>query len=104
MEVLLTIIAIVAIIAFFVLYSAFAWGYVLFKFWYWFLLPVFPNVPHIYFLQAVGLMFVIGLFKNQVQQQGVKKELRDDSGLSSTTQVFINPIITLLCGLLIHSI
>lgn len=51
-----------------IIYDAFAWGYVLYKLYYWFALPVFPNLPHISFFQAVGLFFIILLFKIGIKQ------------------------------------
>lgn len=45
------------------LYNAFSWGWVLLKFWYWFLLPVFPMLPHIGISAAIGLALCLTLFK-----------------------------------------
>ena len=60
------IVLFVVVFALALAYSALSWGFVLYKFWYWFLLPVFTTAPAITFIQAVGLMMVIGLFHNQV--------------------------------------
>lgn len=56
-----SVVGIMMIIA--TIYGAFAWGFLLYKFWYWFILPVFPALTHITFYQAVGLWFFISLFK-----------------------------------------
>ncbi|HII95297.1 MAG TPA: hypothetical protein HA367_06150 [Candidatus Methanofastidiosum sp.] len=55
------IIAII-IVGLLLVYTSFSWGLVLFKFWGWFVLPVFENLPVLTFYQAIGLMLVIGLF------------------------------------------
>ncbi len=47
-------------------YNAFAWGWVAYKFWYWFLIPVFPMVPHVTFVQVVGLLFFTVFFKSNL--------------------------------------
>lgn len=46
------------------LYSSFAWGFVFFKLFSWFVLPVFSTLPAVTFHQSVGLMFFVGLFKS----------------------------------------
>lgn len=47
-----------------IVYGSFSWGFVLYKSWYWFILPVFPALPHITFLQAVGLNLFTIFFKS----------------------------------------
>lgn len=49
-------------------YGAFSWGFVLYKFWQWFLLPVFPTLLHISISQGVGLMIVVELFDKNLPQ------------------------------------
>lgn len=68
-------ILIVGLIVVLFLYDALAWGLVLFKFWGWFVLPVFVALPALTFVEALGLMFVIGLFKNH-SSQIIKKQYR----------------------------
>ena len=98
-EALLTIffsvLAVAGIIIFFLAYDALAWGLVCYKFWYWFVLPVFPTLPQIVFWQAVGLMFFIALFKNTAHQI-VKKEYCDSTAQIITT--FIIPWVALATG------
>jgi hypothetical protein len=95
MEVILGIILAIIFIAGALVYSAFSWGLVVWKFWYWFLLPVFPAAPAITFVQAVGLMFLISL-THQAETQVLKKEYKEE-----WTAVFgavIAPWLTLLIG------
>lgn len=61
-----------------IIYSAISWGLVLYKFWYWFILPVFTTLPTIGFMEAVGLMMFFNLLKQQ-NQQVINKLFRDDS-------------------------
>lgn len=74
---LLGAIIVIAIILGLFLYDTLSWGLVLFKFWGWFVLPVFVTLPALTFVQAIGLMFVIGLFKNH-KSQIIKKQYKDE--------------------------
>lgn len=76
MEVVITLIGVIILIEILILYGGFSWGYVLFKFWTWFLIPVFPNLIHITYYQAIGIMLVISLFKNKYLE-GIKNEYKD---------------------------
>ncbi len=73
---LLGAIIVIAIVLGLFLYDTLSWGLVLFKFWGWFVLPVFVTLPALTFVQAIGLMFVIGLFKNH-KTQFIKKQYKD---------------------------
>jgi hypothetical protein len=95
MEVLfLGIFVVIGLFAVLFLYSAFSWGLVMFKFWNWFILPVFVGLPAITFIQAVGLMFFMTLFKNHDMPR-IKKELLSNDG---TTMSLITPWIVLFLG------
>lgn len=97
---------IVAIIIFAVIlglafiYSTLAWGLVLHKFWGWFVLPVFTDLPDITFVEALGLMFVIGLFKG-VMHQSIKKEYRDTN---AEYALLLAPWVSLFFGWLAYAI
>jgi hypothetical protein len=87
------------------LYSSLSWGVVLWCFWDWFLIPVFPTVPELGYWKAVGLMFVIDLFKNQVfhPQPTFKPEfVTDDGKKSQMIATYISPWVVLLVGLFIQ--
>jgi len=76
-------------------WGAFAWGFVLYKFWQWFLLPVFPTLPHISISQAVGLMIVVQLFDKNIPQ------VFDDEFLNTDKKNYfdiISPIIAFVFG------
>lgn len=102
MEALLLIIGaivlMVLVIAGALVYGAFTWGLVVFKFWHWFVLPVFTTVPDINYVQAIGIMMFIGLFHGQ-NYQILKKEYKD----TKTANIFpwIAPWISLGIGYLV---
>jgi len=91
----LAIIFAILIIAGALIYTTLSWGLVVFKFWGWFLLPVFPAAPEITFIQAVGLMFLIGL-THQMDTQVVKKEYKDE--FTAGVGAIIAPWLTLVIG------
>lgn len=62
MEGILIILGTILGLTILVLYGAFSWGFVLYKFWHWFVLPAFVGVPAITIPAAIGLTLVIGLF------------------------------------------
>lgn len=85
MESLLVLLMTLGFALLMVAYVGFSWGFVVWKFWYWFLLPVFPALPAITFIQAVGIMFFISLFKTTPSQT-----LKDDYiNKQITTAMFI---------------
>lgn len=63
MEALLALIGVFGLVAIGIIYSAFAYGFITYKFYCWFLLPVFTSLPHITVSYAIGLSLFIGLFK-----------------------------------------
>lgn len=65
MEILFLILGAIAAIGLLVLYNAFAYGYVVYKFWYWFILAAFPQLPELTLPHAIGLMFFISLFRSR---------------------------------------
>jgi len=99
MEIIAFVIVFIIIIAFAVAYGAMSWGLVMYKFWYWFLLPVFPSLPQINYIQALGLAVFIGLF-HTVQSQVIKEEYKDET--RSMALSLLAPWVTLMLGWLIH--
>ena len=95
------IIVFVIVIGGIFIYSTLSWGLVLYKFWGWFVLPIFVTLPALTFVQALGLMFVISLFKNQTIQS-IKKEYKDES--TTMSLIFLSPWISLFFGWLAYII
>jgi len=92
------IFAIIFIGVFFI-YNTLLWGWVLYNFWNWFVLPVFTTLPEVTFIQALGLMFVIGLFKS-----GSLEKPKEENLNYSTAFLFLSPWITFVFGWLAYSI
>jgi len=100
LEGIIAILGFLGILIVCIAYDALVWGLVGYKFWYWFLIPIFPTLPTILFWQAVGLMFFITLFKSMGQL--VKKEYKDNN--TEALGVIIYPWILLLCGWIAHAL
>lgn len=105
MEILL--IAVFAVLAFTALtvYFSFSYGLVLFKFWYWFLLPVFTTLPHIDFYSAVGLVLFISILKSNKGSNTIKDEYVDNKKKNENIfNLILSPWIILLTGWIIKLI
>lgn len=98
---MLAFLGIVILIAVLFFYDALSWGLVASKYWVWFALPIFPELPELSFGYAVGLMCLAGLFRYK-NTEVIKKEFKD----SSTTNVLmiIYPWLFLFFGWIIKSI
>lgn len=96
MQALLTLIGAIALIGSMLIYTTASWGWLIYKFWYWFLLPVFPQMPHISFAQALGIMMFLTLFKNH-NSEGIKDEYKEDKW-QRTSSILLMPWISLLIG------
>jgi hypothetical protein len=99
METLLVIIGVIVLLLFFLVYGAISWGFVTYKFWYWFILPVFPTLPEIEFWQAVGLMFFISLFKGSGATNDNKTNKEKNTYLGTT---IILPWLLLLLAYIVN--
>ncbi len=84
------------------LYSSLSWGLLCWKFWYWFLLPVFTTLPNIMYLEAVGLMMFISLFKNHNAQPVIKDELAKIKNNVAMVTNFVIPWLMLFMGWFVH--
>ena len=103
MEALIALLGVASLVIGLIVYGSFSWGYVLYKSWYWFLIPVFPQIPHITFYQAVGLMLFIGLFKNHNDDR-LKDEYKDRTKWSRTAISMCGPWLVLMCSWCIYLI
>lgn len=57
----------VTLIALFFIYNIFSWGFVFYKFYNWFILPVFTNLPQITFISAVGISIFTSMLNRNNQ-------------------------------------
>jgi len=97
METIIAAIIFIVFIGIMFVYDALSWGLVMYKFWGWFVLPVFTTLPVLTFVQALGLMFVIGLFKNHITGDNIKDEYKRNKWESALI-LLIFPWITLIFG------
>ncbi len=100
MGILIAFIVIAVVTLFLVLYGSFSWGFVLYKFWYWFILPVFPTLPEITFWHAMGLFLFIGFFRIG-DGQVIKDKYKDGAGTIFGN--LLSPWVLLLVGHIINS-
>ena len=90
---LIGVLGIIALLIGLVLYSTFSWGFVLYKFWAWFLIPIFPNLPQLTIMEAIGLMFMIGLFHAR-NYTSIKKEFKEKT--TEYASMVLSPWIALI--------
>jgi len=95
--VILGLIVIFSIILF---YGVLVQGLLIYKFYYWFLLPVFSDMPHITFAMAMGLSLVISLFKT-TNVNDIKKEYKEEN---TKYVLLLTPWLLLLLGWIIKLI
>jgi hypothetical protein len=98
-KILTIIVGFLGLFAIGLLYGALSWGLVCWKFWYWFLLPVFPQLPQITFLQAIALMMFMGLLRGHPAQI-IKEEYTNQKLFNIIA--YIGPWLTLFVGWLFH--
>jgi hypothetical protein len=100
MEALIGLLGVIVLVFVVVCYSAFSWGFVFFKFWGWFVLPVFTFLPAINFWQALGLILVTNVISRNYSV--MKEELIDEG--KSWFMLVCSPWLTLLIAFVIKSI
>lgn len=86
-----------------IVYNTFAWGFVLFKFWSWFVLPVFTTAPHITLAQAMGLMLVISLFHKNSYMKSSYNNIPVKTDIKWGSWV-LSPWLTFFFGWVIYSL
>ena len=97
----LTIIGIVFLIFGLMVYDAFSWGFVCFKFWYWFILPIFVTLPVLSLYSCIGLMFFISLFKNH---NLISPKQENEDKYTNLTVNLLSPWLILFSGWLIKTL
>lgn len=80
-------------------YSCFAWGFVVSKFYVWFIIPLFPDVPDISVAGFIGIMlFLFALLPKHVNS--IRDEYKN-VGMEWGGSL-LGPWLSLFCGWLIH--
>lgn len=92
-------IGILVLVLLFLLYNAFAWGYVASVFYGWFVLPSFPNLPHFSYIEFIGFVLFMGVLTHK-NPTNIKDEYKDKG--MDTIQLLIGPWVTLFFGWLVH--
>lgn len=100
MEALVAILLVILLLGAIMSYASLSWGWVLYKYWGWFILPVFTDAPTINYWQAVGLMLVIGLFNRSTSI--IKDEYTDNSKMWG--HLILGPWIALFIAWIIRSV
>lgn len=84
-----------------VIYSAWSWGFIAYKFYGWFILSSFNNLPHFTILQCVGFCLIISCLTRQ-SKLIVKDEFRDKK--TEIVMDIIAPWIYLFLGWIIYGV
>ena len=101
MEAILILLGTLVLIPFFILYSSFSWGYVATIISSWFILPIFPQVSELTWIQYAGIMFFINCFVHgSSTANNIKKEYQDEK--NSLIIQLIAPWLTLLGAWILH--
>ena len=103
MEALLAIILLIIIFVIGIFYSTLTWGLVMYKFYHWFILPVFTTLPEINFLQAIGLILFISLFKYQ-RIYNIKDEYVKETPMTQMWIATLSPWLFLIIGWIIYNV
>lgn len=94
-----------------VLYMLLLNGFVIYKFWYWYITLPFNSIA-IDFKQAIGISLLVNIIKSHsfasikyfyTNSLGKEQEVRQDKGVSVYAG-YIAPWLILLIGLIIHKI
>jgi hypothetical protein len=102
LEALAILLGVIALLVIALFYSTLSWGLVLYKFWYWFLLPVFTTLPQVDFYQCAGLFLFISLFKKHSAVANVKDEYTKESTTTVNVINFLMPWLMLGLGYFAH--
>lgn len=103
MEPLLSALGVMLILFVIIIYNAFSWGFVAFKFYGWFILsqPTFATLPHFTITQFVGFILFIGVFTHKSATH-MKDEYKDKN--SEYLSMLLGPWIVLFFGWMIQGL
>lgn len=93
MEALLTLIGTIGVVAILIIYGSLSWGFVSYTLYNWFILPVFPELPHFTVTQFIGF----SLFANTIIRHSsvyIKDEYKEKS--TEYAAMVLNPWLVLL--------
>jgi ABC-type lipoprotein release transport system permease subunit len=88
-------------------YSTAAVGFVISVFWAWFLMPIFPMLPHLTVIQAIGITFLLNAlkpnYKDMTESLSKMGEQDEDAQKKIMVSIFVlifSPWAALLAGFL----
>ncbi len=100
MEILLGCIGLIVLTIVLLFYAPLAWGFVLYKYWYWFLLPIAPEfIIEITYINAVGI-WLMTTFVKHITFKDLKVE--EDDKYKNFITTLTMPWITLGIGWLYY--
>lgn len=95
-----TVFGVIVIFYLIVLYTLFSEGFVALKLWNWFLLPIFPNLPHLIYIQMIGIILAVAAIKpRNTPTYKVDEENRNRNLFFS----LIAPWVALLIAYVVHT-
>jgi hypothetical protein len=95
MGILATIILTVIFVSGVLIYNALSWGYVISVFYGWFILPLYPHLPHFSVLQFISILLFIKAL-NPTTGSFLKEEYYDKSKIWFS--MILAPWLTLFFG------
>lgn len=98
METLITLIGGIGLAAILIIYSSFAWGYIIYVFYNWFVLTSLPDLPHFSITQFIGFSLFLRAIMPTVTTH-IKDEYLDKTNQYVFT--FLGPWIFLSFGWLL---
>jgi len=100
MELLITIIGVICLLPVLLTYTTLSRGFIISKLYLWFILSIFPNLPHFTILQFIGFCLFLSLITSQGSSTPIKKEYKDET-LGYISMIFA-PWMVLLFAYIIH--
>jgi len=83
-----------------IIYNSLTWGFVLTKFYAWFILSAIPTLPEFSLLQFIGFAFFIAAIMPKYSSDVIKDEFKNSQ--ATLFGALLSPWITLLIGYLLH--
>jgi hypothetical protein len=101
MEIFLTLLGTISMVAILIIYGALSWGFVSYTFYKWFILTSFPDLPYFNMVQFIGFSLFINVL---IRHNGVyiKDEYKDKS--TEYSSLILNPWLVLSFGWLLKII
>lgn len=82
-------------------YGAFSWGYVAYKFYYWFVFPLWEGLPQYQITQFVGILLFVNVLTHKEYPQ-ISEEFKDMR--LTYLSMFFGPWLTLFLGWVIYGL